>query len=97
MPPTPLIIAASVLYTVMSLITALFYALDKRAARRRTRRTPESTLHLLELLGGWPGALIAQQLFKHKRRKRTYMAVFALIILLHLAAWAAAIYLANRP
>ena len=51
------------------------------------QRIPERTLHGLELLGGWPGALVGQQLFKHKRSKAPYMRVFWVIVLLHLAAW----------
>jgi uncharacterized membrane protein YsdA (DUF1294 family) len=53
------IIAA--VYGLMSLITFVVYYLDKRAARLGRPRTPEATLHVLELLGGWPGALLAQR------------------------------------
>lgn len=53
----------------------------------RVQRIPERTLHTLELLGGWPGALVGQQLFKHKRSKAPYMRVFWVIVLLHVAAW----------
>jgi uncharacterized membrane protein YsdA (DUF1294 family)/cold shock CspA family protein len=56
--PSPLLAAA---YLGMSAITFLAYALDKSAAQRQAQRTPESTLHVLSLLGGWPGALLAQQ------------------------------------
>lgn len=41
-------------------------------AERGRWRTPENTLHVAELLGGWPGALVAQQLFRHKTRKISY-------------------------
>lgn len=83
-----------VVYATMSLVTALFYGLDKRAARLDRSRTPESTLHLLELLGGWPGALIAQQLFRHKRRKKPFLLVTWLIVAMHIAGWT---YFATRP
>lgn len=73
-------------YAAMSLVTLIAYALDKRRAISRGRRIPERTLHLLELLGGWPGALIAQQAFRHKRRKGRYLAVFTLIVAIHIAA-----------
>jgi len=49
---------------------------DKRRAVHGGRRVAERTLHILELLGGWPGALFGQVLFRHKRRKLTYMLVF---------------------
>ena len=74
----------------MSAITFVVYALDKHAAQTGRWRTPESTLHLLELAGGWPGAWVAQQLLRHKSRKPGYRVAFWLMVLLHgaaLAAW----------
>lgn len=74
----------------VSAITFVVYALDKHAAQTGRWRTPESTLHLLELAGGWPGAWVAQQLLRHKSRKPGYRVVFWLMVLLHgaaLAAW----------
>ena len=74
----------------LSAITFVAYALDKHAARTGRWRTPESTLHLLELAGGWPGAWIAQQTLRHKSRKRAYRIVFWTIAVLHggaLVAW----------
>jgi len=76
------------IYTLMSLAAFAAHALDKRAATRNRRRTPESTLHALELLGGWPGALLARHLFRHKTRKRSYRLAFWAIVAAHLAAWA---------
>ena len=55
------------IYGLMSLITFAVYYLDKRAARLGRPRTPEVTLHVLELLGGWPGALLAQRLERQGR------------------------------
>ena len=75
-------------YLAMSLVTMVAYGLDKDKARRREWRTAESVLHLLELAGGWPGALLAQQLFRHKTRKTGYQVLFWLIVVLHLALWA---------
>jgi uncharacterized membrane protein YsdA (DUF1294 family) len=77
------------LYAAMSLATFIAFLLDKRAARLDRRRTPERTLHLLELLGGWPGALAAAYLIRHKNRKAAYMAILFLIAIGHAAAWAA--------
>jgi uncharacterized membrane protein YsdA (DUF1294 family)/cold shock CspA family protein len=61
------------LYYVGSLITYGVYAHDKTAARNAGRRTPELTLHLMSLVGGWPGALIAQVLLRHKTRKSSFL------------------------
>jgi uncharacterized membrane protein YsdA (DUF1294 family)/cold shock CspA family protein len=70
-------------YVVMSLVTFCAYAFDKSAAMNRRWRTAEQTLHLLSLLGGWPGALIAQRMFHHKSKKVSFQGVFWLIVLLH--------------
>tara|TARA_A100001391_G_scaffold126845_1_gene86760 strand:- start:130 stop:660 length:531 start_codon:yes stop_codon:yes gene_type:complete len=71
---TPLIISA--FYLALSLLTVLFYAIDKSAARNDKSRTPETNLHLLALFSGWPGAVIAQQLFRHKTIKPGFRQVF---------------------
>jgi uncharacterized membrane protein YsdA (DUF1294 family) len=52
-------------------------------------RIPESRLHLAELLGGWPGAWVAQRLFRHKSAKVRYRVVFWAIVVLHVAGWLA--------
>ena len=83
-----MILFATAAYAAMSLLAFLLYAADKRRATRREWRISESTLHLVELLGGWPGALVAQQLLRHKRQKRSYIFVFWLIVVAHIAAWA---------
>lgn len=84
------------LYLVMSLVTFALYGLDKSRARRGGRRVPERTLHLFELLGGLPGALLAQRVFRHKSRKSAYQVVFIGIALLHVALWAGVIYWRSR-
>jgi uncharacterized membrane protein YsdA (DUF1294 family)/cold shock CspA family protein len=61
------------LYYGASIITYGVYARDKRAAQNERRRTPESKLHLMSLVGGWPGALIAQALLRHKTRKPSFL------------------------
>jgi uncharacterized membrane protein YsdA (DUF1294 family)/cold shock CspA family protein len=64
------------LYLGGSLISYLMYAMDKSAARQGAWRTKEDTLHLLGLIGGWPGALLAQKQLRHKSRKASFQAVF---------------------
>lgn len=70
-------------YLLMSLICFVAYYRDKQCAIRGRRRTPETRLHLYELLGGWPGGLLAQRLIRHKNRKLAYQLRFWSIVLLH--------------
>ena len=64
------------LYLAMSLVTIVVYAMDKRKAVKSQWRIPEATLHLCELLCGWPGAMIAQVLIRHKNAKLSFQLVF---------------------
>lgn len=74
-------------YGGVSLVSLFLYWSDKRAAEQSRQRTPEKLLHLSELLGGWPGALLAQQLLRHKTRKAAYQQICWLIILAHQLFW----------
>ena len=76
------------LYLVASLVAFLAYALDKSAARNGQWRTKESTLHLIGLAGGWPGALAAQRLLRHKSRKQSFQIVFWATVILNCCALA---------
>ena len=73
-------------YAMASLLTFMVYAFDKSAAMNKRRRTPENTLHLLALAGGWPGALLAQTTFRHKSRKIEFQTVFWATVLFNTAA-----------
>ena len=75
-------------YLVTSLSTFLIYALDKSAAEARRWRTAESTLHLLALAGGWPGALLAQNLLRHKSKKTSFQEVFWRTVIINCLALA---------
>lgn len=75
-----------VIYAGASLIAFVAYALDKAAARAGRWRTQESTLHLLALIGGWPGALLAQRQFRHKTAKTSFRVVFWATVLLNCGA-----------
>ena len=66
---------------VLSGASYWIYAVDKRRAQAGEWRVPESQLHLLELLGGWPGAFLAQRRLRHKCSKRSFQCVFWLIVL----------------
>jgi uncharacterized membrane protein YsdA (DUF1294 family)/cold shock CspA family protein len=67
----------------ISAITWSSYVLDKKRARTGGWRVPEIQLHLLEFLGGWPAAFLAQRYIRHKTKKKSYKFTFWLIILLH--------------
>jgi uncharacterized membrane protein YsdA (DUF1294 family)/cold shock CspA family protein len=82
-------------YAGVSILTFGMYHGDKEKAIRKQWRTSESTLHLLELAGGWPGALVAQQTLRHKNRKATYLLGFWGIVIVHIALWVW-ILLSNR-
>ncbi|MDH1928624.1 DUF1294 domain-containing protein [Pseudomonas sp. 22373] len=84
------------LYPAMSLISLLLYWQDKQQARTQAWRTSEKVLHASELLGGWPGALLAQQLFRHKTRKVSFQLVCWGIVLVHQVFWADWLFLEGR-
>ena len=88
--------APLVVYPLASLFSLLLYWQDKQRARTQAWRTPEKVLHASELCGGWPGALVAQQLFRHKTRKVSYQATFWVIVMLHQAFWADHLLLGGR-
>ena len=76
------IIVCSAWYGVMSLGTFVVYGIDKRRAKQEgSDRISEKTLHVLSLLGGWPGAIAGQKLFRHKTYKKSFRLVFWLTVL----------------
>ena len=80
-------------YGIVSVLAFFLYWSDKRKARTKRRRTPENVLHAVELAGGWPGALVAQQVFRHKTRKVSYQVLFWAIVLLHQVFWIEQLFL----
>ncbi len=75
------------IYVAMSLLTIWSYHRDKRAAQLGLWRTPEQRLHILEALGGWPGAFLAQLYFRHKLRKMSYQIILGIIVAAHGVVW----------
>jgi uncharacterized membrane protein YsdA (DUF1294 family) len=84
----PVLLVVLALYATMSALAVVLYAADKRRAVRHQWRISEAALHAVEMLGGWPGALMAQRVVRHKLHKPGYMLVFWLIVAAHLTAWA---------
>lgn len=68
-------------YFVFSGLSFLAYMADKAAAKNGGWRTPEQSLHIFDLLGGWPGGLVAQQTFRHKTAKQSFQLVFWLSVI----------------
>jgi uncharacterized membrane protein YsdA (DUF1294 family) len=71
-------------YLLMSSLAFLLYAKDKQAAIKHHRRISEQTLWMVGLLCGWPGALIAQKLLRHKTSKPYFLIVFRLTVLVNM-------------
>jgi len=72
------------LYAILSTVAFAFYRVDKSAARLGYWRTTESVLFMLSLIGGWPGAIVAQQLMRHKSRKLSFRLKHLVFLLLNL-------------
>jgi uncharacterized membrane protein YsdA (DUF1294 family) len=75
-----------VFYFAMSAFTFVVYLIDKAAAQSNRWRTEERVLHLCALIGGWPGAWVAQQLLRHKSIKIEFRRVFWATVVLNCAA-----------
>jgi len=73
-----------IIYFTVSLFTFGVYAIDKSAAKKGKWRTPENTLHLLSLAGGWPGAMTAQQILRHKTHKQPFRFIFWITVVLNI-------------
>ena len=80
----PIVLGA---YVLMSVIAFIAYAHDKSAAQNGRWRTKESTLHLIGLLGGWPGALFAQNKLRHKSSKQEFKTVFWITVFVNIAGF----------
>lgn len=78
---------------VLSLVAFVVYGFDKRRAQKDGHRVPEKTLHMMSLFGGWPGALMGQQVFRHKTQKLGFRIMFWLCVMLHVAVVGGGVYL----
>jgi uncharacterized membrane protein YsdA (DUF1294 family)/cold shock CspA family protein len=63
-------------FGAMSLVSFLMYWRDKRLAENGEWRTAENELHAADILGGWPGGLLAQGVFRHKSSKASFQGTF---------------------
>ena len=77
------------LYLAASVVCFVVYAIDKSAAVAGRWRVSESTLIFLGLVGGWPGAIVAQQVSRHKSNKAAFRSVFWGSVVLNVLAFIA--------
>ncbi|UTW60257.1 DUF1294 domain-containing protein [Kordiimonas sp. SCSIO 12603] len=73
-------------FGTLSFITLCMYGWDKRASIKGNWRVKENTLHLFAILGGWPGAICGQKLFRHKTKKRSFRIRFFATCFINIAA-----------
>ena len=72
-------------FLLINMLTLVMYGADKIAARK----VPEATLLVFGVTGGWPGAIVGQQLFRHKTQKQPFKTYFFLSIVVSIAVMAA--------
>jgi uncharacterized membrane protein YsdA (DUF1294 family) len=71
-------------FVFINVLTLIIYGADKLAARKARRRVPEFTLLIYGLVGGWPGAILGQQLFRHKTQKQPFKTYFFISVMLNI-------------
>lgn len=76
-------------FLLINMLTLVMYGADKMAARKGMRRVPEATLLVFGVTGGWPGAIVGQQLFRHKTQKQPFKTYFFLSIVVSITVMAA--------
>lgn len=83
-------------FIVLNLLTITAYRIDKRAAQSDNGRISEGTLLLLGLIGGWPGAILSQQWFRHKTAKSSFQWLFWGSVILNISVCILAGYLLSQ-
>ncbi|MGR4864830.1 DUF1294 domain-containing protein [Caulobacter sp. LARHSG274] len=76
-----MVVEIAALLVLVNVAAYLLFWLDKDAARRGLGRISERTLLLIATLGGGLGALLAQQILRHKTRKQPFRTQLFLIVL----------------
>jgi uncharacterized membrane protein YsdA (DUF1294 family)/cold shock CspA family protein len=72
------------LYLIAGITSFCTYWIDKRAANAKISRTPESTLHTIDLVFGVIGGLLAQHILRHKTFKKGYVFETGVIAAVHI-------------
>lgn len=85
------------LYVGASTLCLVLYGIDKLAARAGRERIPESMLLSLGTIGGWPGAIVGQQAWRHKTVKRSFRVRFWLSVVVNVTVFAWLTIVARSP
>lgn len=72
-------------FLLANVLTLVIYGADKTAARKAWRRVPESTLLIFGFVGGWPGAIVCQQICCHKTQKKPFKTWFIISVMMNIA------------
>jgi uncharacterized membrane protein YsdA (DUF1294 family) len=80
-------------YLLLSFVAFICYGIDKRNAIKGRWRVSEKILHLWAVIGGWPGALVAQKIFRHKTQKRSFIMMLWLSIIANISVFSCYLYL----
>lgn len=78
--PASLLLWIGLWIGALSLATVGLYGWDKAQSKGDGARVPEVVLHLVAVLGGTPGALLAMRMFRHKISKQRFQAIFWIIV-----------------
>lgn len=76
-----------VIYGVASVACFAGYGLDKMAANHKAWRVSETILLLIGLVGGWPGGIAGQEIFRHKTQKKSFRTLFWMSVAINMAAF----------
>jgi uncharacterized membrane protein YsdA (DUF1294 family)/cold shock CspA family protein len=76
-----------VIYGVASVACFAGYGLDKLAASQKQWRVSETILLLIGLVGGWPGGILGQEVFRHKTQKKAFRTLFWMSVAINMAAF----------
>ena len=79
------------IYVVTSIVSFAMYGYDKARATSGRWRVPETTLLLLGLIGGWPGAIVGQLVFRHKTTKESFRSAFWVTVVINVLVFGAVV------
>ena len=69
---------------IINTITFVLFKTDKKRARKREWRIPESTLLLVSILGGAIGGILGMNVFRHKTKKPIFIIGMPIILIINI-------------